>query len=174
MTRPLVAVYLGVSLDGQIARSDGRLEWLDRFATSGEDYGYDAFISSIDAIILGRNTYETALGFGIWPYRNLRVIVLTHRPLDARHGEIAYEGELAPLLKKLHEDGVRKAYLDGGAAIRQGLRENVVDELTLSWIPTVLGSGRPLFAEGFPESAWRLAASKAFPSGLVQATYQRR
>lgn len=118
MTRPLVAVYLAVSLDGQIARSDGRLEWLDRFATSGEDYGYDAFISSIDAIILGRNTYETALGFGIWPYRNLRVIVLTHRPLDARHGEIAYNGELAPLLKKLHEDGVRKAYLDGGDAAR--------------------------------------------------------
>jgi dihydrofolate reductase len=176
--RPQVAVFLAISLDGCIAGAGDTLDWLAPFQSAGDDYGYAEFAAGIDAIVMGRRTYEVALGFAPWPYAGKRLVVLTHRPLDpvqaARHVERAHAGELAALWPVLAAEGVRRVYLDGGAAVRQGLREDCIDELTLSHIPVVLGGGVPLFAEGLPGSHWTLARSRAAALGVVQSTYRRR
>jgi dihydrofolate reductase len=100
-----------------------------------------------------------------------RVVVLTHRPIAGTHGETAFAGPLDELVETLGREGCRSIYLDGGSAVRQGLRAGLVDELTLSWVPVTLGSGIPLFGPEVPRVAWKAARSRAFASGLVQATY---
>ncbi len=174
MKRPQVHVYIAVSLDGFIARQDGALDWLEPMQVDGEDYGYAEFMAGIDALILGRSTYDSVLAFPEWPFGGKRVAVLTHRPLSSHQGEGAYAGALAPLLRQLHEEAVRAVYLDGGQAIRQGLQEGVVDSLTLNVVPVLLGRGRPLFDASVPVSRWQLASSRAFASGLVQNRYLPR
>lgn len=176
MTTPLrVSVFLGLSLDGYIARDDHGLDWLGLVHTDPpEDTGYAALMASVDTLVVGRSTYDTALAFPEWPFGGKRVVVLTRRPLEPRHGEEAHEGSLADLVGRLANEGHRHVYLDGGNVVRQGLRAGLVTDLTLSWVPFVLGSGIALFERGLPERAWRLAASRAFPSGLVQATYEPR
>ncbi|MBL8921963.1 MAG: dihydrofolate reductase [Myxococcaceae bacterium] len=174
MPRPRVSVYLGVSVDLLIAREDGRLDWLERFHDpAGGDYGYAAFFSTIDTLVIGRATYDTVLGFDRWPWEGKRVVVFSHRPIAPRPGVEQAEGALAPALEALFALGARHVYLDGGALVRQGLREAVVDALTLSIVPHLLGSGRPLFERGGPELGLRLLGAEAFPSGLVQLRYER-
>ena len=166
-----VSVFVGVSIDGFIAREDGSLDYLAPF--EGEDHGYAEFMQTIDALVVGRGTYDTALGFDAWPYGGKRVVVLTHRPLEPRHGETTYAGTLAPLVAGLAADGVRRVYLDGGVAIRQALDEDVIDDMTISTVPVVIGAGRRLFG-GRPQTrTWALAATRSWPSGLVQARYER-
>jgi dihydrofolate reductase len=171
--RPVVCVYIAVSLDGFIARDDGSLDWLDAMQVPGEDYGYAEFYSTIDTVVLGRATYNKVLTFGEWPFAGRRVIVLTHRALTSDRGERAHEGSLARLLNSLVVEGARRVYVDGGQASRQGLREGLVDELTLSSVPVMLGTGRPLFERGLPASEWTLQATRRFASGLVQSRYLR-
>lgn len=174
--RPQVAVFLAVSLDGFIAGPGGALDWLAPYQ-GGDDYGYAEFAAGIDAIVMGRRTYDVARGFRPWPYAGQKVVVLTHRPLPAdhaaAHGLRAHAGTLAALWPVLAADGARRVYLDGGGAIRQGLREGCVDELTLSVIPCVLGDGVPLFGEALPASQWSLQRSRAASRGVVQSTYRR-
>jgi dihydrofolate reductase len=172
MQRPTVSVYIAVSPDGFIAHVDGGLDWLEPMQVPGEDYGYGQFFSGIDAVVMGRATYDTALGFGAWPFANKRVAVLTHRPLDSKHGETSHNGPLPPLLAALAAEGVRHVYLDGGQVIREGLSERLVDDITLSTVPIVLGRGRPLFDESLPESNWALVSSRSFATGLVQSRYR--
>ena len=173
--RPRVSVFIAVTLDGFIARPDGSIDFLDRLATPpGEDYGYADFFAEVDALVVGRATYETALGFDPWPWDGKRVVVLTHRALEARHGERAHAGDLAPLLEALAREGVRRVYLDGGAAIRRGLEEGVVDDLTLSTLPFTIGAGRALFGGAPGTVDWALESVRGFSSGLVQARYARR
>lgn len=176
--RPAVAVFIAATLDGFIAADDGSIAFLDCVQAPGEDYGFQAFFHGIDTVVLGRNTWETVTGFGEWPFVGKKVVVLTHRPLTAQHNEIVYAGALETLLVQLGRDGARRIYLDGGNVIRQALAEGVVDEMTLSTIPVLLGRGRPLFgadagASGWPGMLWRLTAIDAFPSGLVQCRWQR-
>lgn len=171
MARPQCSVYIATSLDGFIARPDGAVDWLNPMHQDGEDYGYRRFFDSIDAIVFGRNTYDLALGFDPWPYAGKRCVVLTHRPLDARHGEEPYHGPLAALVERLGKEGVRRAYIDGGAVIRQFLAEGLIDDMTLSIVPVLLGEGLPLFRGG-AERWLRLVESRAFPSGLVQIEYR--
>jgi dihydrofolate reductase len=172
MSRPRVSVFIATSLDGFIARTDGGLDWLDIVQRPGEDYGYAAFMAEVDALVIGRGTYDTAIGFAAWPYDGKRVGVFTHRPLTEPRVE-ALEGELAPHLARLSAAGIRRVYLDGGQLVRQGLREGVVDDLTLGVVPQLLGSGRPLFGEGVAAGSWVLSGSQAYPSGLVQLRYRR-
>jgi len=170
--RPQVAVFLAVSLDGFIAGPGGSLDWLVPFQSAGDDYGYADFAAGIDTIVMGRGTYEVALGFEPWPYAGKQMVVLTHRPLAPRHGERAHAGALALLWPQLVADGSQRVYLDGGSAVRQGLREDCVDELTLSHIPVVLGAGVPLFGDRLPPSRWQLVDSRAAELGVVQSTYR--
>ncbi len=172
--QPQVSVFLGISLDGFIAREDGGLDWLDMVQTDPpEDTGYDALMASVDTLVIGRRTYDTVLGFGEWPYPGKRVVVLTRRALEPQHGETAYAGPLPHLLGDLGTQGCRHVYLDGGEAVRQGLDAGLVSKLTLSWVPVILGSGRALFGPPLGESRWVCTGSRAFPSGLVQASYRR-
>jgi dihydrofolate reductase len=171
---PQVHVYIAVSLDGFIARDNGALDWLEPMQVEGEDYGYADFYGSTDALILGRSTYDSVLAFPQWPFEGKRVVVLTHRALDAKHGEGTHAGALEPLLQALGRDGVAAVYLDGGQAVRQGLREGLVDTLTLNIVPVLLGRGRQLFDAQAPATTWVLAGSRSFATGLVQNKYRRQ
>lgn len=167
------SVFIATSIDGLIARDDGGLDWLAPMERPGEDYGHAAFMASVDTIVVGRTTWELARGFSPWPYAGKRVVVMTHRPLEAAHGEQAFEGEPASLCAKLEAEGARHAYVDGGQVIRAFLRADRLDELTLSTVPVVLGAGISLWNGTGLERGFRLESSRAFPSGLVQSRYVR-
>ncbi len=171
MGRPRCSVFIAASLDGFIARRDGGIDWLSIVETPGEDYGYARFFAAVDALVLGRGTYDTVRGFAAWPYGDKRCVVLAHDPPEAQHGETFHAGPPAPLLERLHADGVRRVYVDGGAVIRQFLGDGLIDDITLSIIPVILGDGIRLFDGGGPGRRLRLQASQAFASGLVQLTY---
>ena len=165
-------MFIATSLDGFIARRDGSIDWLSIVETPGEDYGYATFFAGVDALILGRRTYDTVIGFPAWPYDDKRCVVLTHNPPASRHGERFHTGPPAPMLAQLHADGVRRVYVDGGAVIQLFLREGLIDDITLSIIPVVLGDGIRLFDGGGPGRRLRLQESRAFASGLVQVMYE--
>jgi dihydrofolate reductase len=165
-------VYIAASLDGFIARPDGGLDWLDIVHSPGEDYGYKVFFDSVDALVMGRKTYDTVLGFEKWPYENKRVVVVSHAASRGagKHGETFHSGPLEPLLDRLGADGVRRVYVDGGVLIRSFLAAGLIDDVTVSVIPILLGSGVPLF--GGVEQRMTLVSSRSFPSGLVQLCYK--
>lgn len=167
---PRVSVFVAISLDGMIAGPEGNLDWLEPFNSEAEDYGYREFFDSVDALVMGRNTYDVVLGFGTWPYVGKRVVVLTHRSAPSRFGEEFASGPLKPILERL---AAAHVYLDGGAAIRQGLREGLVTDITLNVIPVALGDGIRLFAEDLPRSQWIPRLSRTFESGLVQVSYTK-
>jgi dihydrofolate reductase len=139
----------------------------------GEDYGFADFFASVDALVIGRNTYETALGFPEWPYAGKRCIVLTHRETPSVHGEQFFAGAPAALVEQLALSGAQRLYVDGGAVIRSFLAGNLIDDMTLSIIPVLLGQGISLFGAEVPEQRLTLQKSQAFASGLVQLTYAR-
>lgn len=169
------SVFIATSLDGFIARADGGIDWLSLVEMPGEDYGYGRFAASIDALIMGRNTYDTALGFEAWPYAGKRVIVLSNRPFDPKHGEESRSGaDLPALVEELANDGVQRVYVDGGNVIRQFLAAGLIDDLTLSIIPIVLGSGKPLFGELGVELPLHLESTHSWPSGLAQLRYRAK
>lgn len=173
-SRPVVSVFIATSLDGFIARENGSIDFLDCVNTPDEDYGFADFFAHVDTVVLGRATYDTVREFPHWPFTGKRVVVLTHRDIVAAHGETSHAGTLSPLLQKLHGEGRRRIYLDGGHAIRQGLAENLVDDMVISTIPVLLGSGRPLFGAGVPASTWDLVGVRGYPSGLVQCAWRQR
>jgi dihydrofolate reductase len=168
------SVYIATSLDGFIARPDGALDWLSVVKRDGEDYGYAKFAATVDTLVMGRATYDVVLGFGGWPYAGKRVIVLTHRPAPGRHGAELVDSSPAELAARLEREGARRVYVDGGAVIRQFLAADLIDDLTISVIPVVLGAGIPLFGPGTPEVPIALDGVEAFPSGLVQVRYRAR
>jgi dihydrofolate reductase len=163
-------VYIAASVDGYIARPDGGIDWLDRVQLAGEDYGFAAFYDTVDTLVMGRGTYDKALTFPAWPYAGKRVAVMTHRPARSRFGETFVSGTPAEVLAQLG-DGAR-AYVDGGVVIRQFLAAHLIDDLTISVIPIILGAGIRLFPGGEGEHALTLESSQSWPSGLVQLRYR--
>jgi dihydrofolate reductase len=166
------SVYIAVSVDGFIAGPHGELDWLSVVERKGEDYGYEAFSSTVDAMVIGRKTYEVALTFPAWPYAGKRCIVLTHRKIEPCHGEESFSGKPKGLVDELARDGVRRVYVDGGEVIRQFLAAKLIDDMTLSVIPVLLGDGIPLFGRDGPEQPLTLVKSQSWPSGLVQTVYR--
>jgi len=173
MQRPRCSVFIATSLDGYIARSDGTFDFLSIVERPDEDYGFAEFFASVDALVIGRNTYETALAFPEWPYAGKRCIVLTHRETPSVHGEQFFAGEPAALVDTLGLSGAQRLYVDGGAVIRQFLADGLIDDLTLSIVPMLLGQGVPLFGQEVPEQLLVLKTSKSYESGLVQLCYSR-
>jgi dihydrofolate reductase len=169
--RTRCSVFIATSLDGFIARLDGGIDWLSIVERPGEDYGYRAFFDTIDAVVVGRSTWEVARGFSPWPYEGKRVVVFTRRALDAAHGEEAHAGTPDELVDRLSREGLQRAYVDGGAVIRQFLAAGLVDDLTISVVPIVLGGGLPLFDAIGRELRLDLVQSRAFESGLVRSEY---
>ncbi len=128
-------------------------------------------MASVDTLLMGRNSYDTVLGFPEWFYGDKPVVVLTHRPAAPREHVSFRKGALAQVLDELWQAGSRHLYLDGGEVVRQGLQAVLVDELILFWVPVTLGGGVPLFAGSLP-GALVPVSSTVLPSGLVRVVYQ--
>jgi len=174
MPRPATAAFLGMSLDGFIAGPDDELDWLEREGGPPEDHGFAAFFASVDALLIGRRTWEVVGRFPEWPYGGKRVFVLTHRPAEARHAERFLSGSPAEVLEALGEAGVRRAYVDGGRVVSQVLAAGLLDELTVSILPVVIGRGIRLFEDAGPERWLTLESHRAFAGGMVQLRYAAR
>ena len=171
-----ISVYIATSLDGFIARKNGDIDWLTAVEAAGEDYGYQEFISSVDLLVMGRHTYEKVLTFETWPYPDKKVIVLSssHPPLPKELEDKVEVVNQSPreLLKTLDSTGSRNVYLDGGKTIQRFLREGLVDEMTITIIPILLGEGLSLFGPLEHDMKLRLMESKHFKNGLVQCKYR--
>lgn len=175
------SVYIATSLDGFIAREDGSIDWLMEANTAiplGEDCGYAAFMSTVDVLIIGRNTYEQVADFEPWPYLGRRVVVLTAREVAFRKGSGIHldKSSEAPrhLLERLSSEGFRHAYVDGGKVIQSFLAQGLIDRLTITTIPVLIGQGRSLFGKMSSDEKLTLVQSKAYEFGFVQTTYRAR
>jgi dihydrofolate reductase len=166
------SAFLAMSLDGHIARPDGRLDWLAPF--EAEDHGYPAFLDAIEGILVGRKTYDTVLGFERWPYAGKQCFVLTHRRIPASHGEEFLAGTPPEVVEQLGRAGVRHVYVDGGSVVSAFLESDLLDDLTISIIPVVLGSGIRLFQGDLPGRPATLESCRSLPSGVVQLKYRTR
>ncbi|HEY3373102.1 MAG TPA: dihydrofolate reductase family protein [Prolixibacteraceae bacterium] len=170
-----LVLYIAMSLDGFIAKPDGDISFLSLVEKEGEDYGYARFIESVDTIILGRKTYDKILSMGTeWPYGSREVYVLTRSPKPDSDNLHFYSGDLYELIEKLKSLEGKHIYCDGGAeTIHQLLLEDLIDEMTISIIPVLLGEGIPLFKGGILEKRLRLVSADSFEKGLVQLHYIR-
>ena len=169
-----VSVYIANSLDGFIARQNGDIDWLTG-GEGGEDYGYAQFISDIDHIVMGRNTYEKVLTFGGWPYAK-KVIVLSSRNLTIPP-ELSDKVEalnLSPreLINDMDTRSAKHIYLDGGVTIQRFLHEGLVDEMTITTIPILIGEGLSLFGKLKEDVKLELLKSESFKNGFVQNKYK--
>lgn len=171
MDRPKISIYIATSIDGYIARKDGGLDWLDRVGGFDEDYGFQELLGSIDGLIIGRKTYEVAATVPD-PYPGKRVVVLSNTLNSVRKDMELYRGDLVELLTNLHKEGIKHIWIDGGTTISQFLSCQMVDKMTLSIIPVILGSGIPLFSVIDKEIPFRVLSSQTYPSGLVQLRYE--
>lgn len=172
--RPKISIYISASIDGFIARKDNSLNWLDCVEDGSEDYGFNSFLNSIDGVILGRKTYHvatTAYETAKWPYSGKHLVVLSNTLEKIIPDAQLYSGDLVILASKLHDEGVRHIWIDGGITISQFLRLNLVDEIILSVIPILLGEGIALF-DIKKELPCRLISAQSYPSGLVQTHYE--
>ncbi len=169
-----VSVFIGTSVDGFIARSNGDLDFLPE--GGGEPHGYNEFIASVDAIVIGRKTFETVLAFDTWPYGDKRVVVLSSRPVDlsAVRGGVVEQmgGPPAEIVSQLAARGVHNLYIDGGITIQGFLRAGVIQCLIITRVPVLIGDGIPLFGTLPRDVRLRHVATRHYPSGLVQSEYQ--
>ena len=169
------SVYIATSLDGMIAGKEGSLEWLPPIGNNGEDYGYHAFMEGIDAIVMGRRTFETVLGFGGWHYGKTRVVVMS-RSMETLPAGLPETVELHPgpaeaVWHRLKESGARHLYIDGGKTIQGFLRAGLIGELILTRVPVLLGEGTPLFGQLDHPVSFDHIKTQSFPNGLVQSHY---
>ena len=169
-------VFIATSLDGYIARPDGTLDWLLSRDDPTEDHGYDAFITTMDCIVMGRGTFESVLTFPDWHY-TLPVLVLssTLKTIPAHlQGKVTL-ANLSPTEAMAHlaAQGHKRAYIDGGQIIQSFLRARLIDTLTVTTAPVLIGAGRPLFGTLPQDLPLIHETTTAFPSGLVQSTWRR-
>jgi dihydrofolate reductase len=167
-----LSVFIGTSVDGFIARPGGELDWLP--PGGGEEHGYEAFMESIDALVIGRKTYETVLGFNAWPYGNKRVFVLSTRPLAAAPAGAVVEhlsGSPDDIVSQLEAQGIRHAYVDGGITIQRFLRAGLIQRIIITRVPVLIGEGIPLFGVTGGDIPLKHIATRHYPSGLVQTEY---
>jgi dihydrofolate reductase len=167
-----VSVFVGASVDGFIARPNGDLDFLP--PGGGEPHGYDEFIASVDAIVIGRKTFETVLAFAEWPYGSKRVVVLSSRPVGLATAKGAVEqagGEPAEIVARLAGSGARHLYVDGGITIQRFLRAGLVNRLVVTRVPVLIGEGIPLFGSLPHDVRLRHVSTRHFASGLVQSEY---
>src|ERR1700738_2462470 len=169
-----VSVFVGASVDGFIARPNGDLDWLPE--GGGEPHGYNEFIASVDAIVIGRKSFEKVLTFGAWPYGDKRVVVLSSRPIDLSvvPGGVVEQmaGAPAEIVAQLAARGVHHLYVDGGVTIQRFLRAGAIQRLIITRVPVLIGEGVPLFGALPHDIRLRHIATRQFPSGLVQSEYE--
>ena len=171
------SVYIATSLDGYIARPNGGIDWLNTFPNpTDSDYGYHEFIDRVDAIVMGRKMFELVSSFSSWPYSK-KVFVLSNRLQEIKpelvdQAEIV-RGDVNTIVKKLHQNGYRNLYIDGGKAIQSFLKKNLIDELIISKLPIILGDGIPLFAIQDQKVKFEHCSTEVFEGGLVKSHYKK-
>lgn len=171
-----VVVYIATSIDGYIAAPNDDISWLSIVEEQGEDYGYSEFIKTIDTVIMGRKTYDKVLGLTeeFW-HKGRKCYVITRSEKQNTENVEFYNGDLLELIKKLKREEGKDIFVDGGAEIiNELLRNDFIDELTISIIPIMIGEGVKLFNTGIKlNKKYSLEYSKNYNSGLVQIKYIR-
>ncbi len=166
------SIFVGTSLDGYIARVNGEFDFLP--PGGGEPHGYDEFMNTVDALVLGRKTFETALSFPAWPYGVKPVFVLSTRPLDRVPPGAVVErmwGPPAEIVLQLDARNIRHIYVDGGNTIQQFLRAGLIQRLIITRVPVLIGAGIPLFSMLQHDIVLRHVKTREFATGLVQSEY---
>lgn len=172
------SVFIATSLDGFIARADGGLDWLSggEGASTEQDFGYQEFMDSVDTIVIGRNTFEPVLTFDAWPYSGKKVVVLSSRPsaVPPHFADSVEWLSLPPqrLVERLESEGATHLYVDGGKTIQGFLKEGLIDELIITRIPVLIGTGVPLFGPLDHDVRLTHVATRQFENGFVQSRYR--
>lgn len=170
-------VFIAISLDGYIARMDGNIDWLLQRDNPQEDHGYAGFIADKDCIVMGRGSYEKALTFEKWHY-DRPVLVLSKQlagtPVPKElQGKVSFSNLTpADTMKELARKDVRRVYVDGGQVVQSFLRDGLIEDMVITTVPVLIGTGRPLFGTLSRDIDLALVSSRSFPSGLVQTTYR--
>jgi dihydrofolate reductase len=171
-------VYIAASIDGYIARKDGAIDWLiDLPNPGGSDYGYAEFMDRIDGVLMGRKTFETVLGFPLWPYSKPVFVLsrtLKELPNDVAGKAEIVKGKLTEVLGGLERKGITTLYVDGGKTIQSFLKEDLIDEMIISRIPMVLGEGLPLFSAQPLELHFEHVATDVYNNAVVKSSYIRK
>jgi len=169
-----VSVFVGTSVDGFIARKNGAFDFLP--ADGGEPHGYDEFMATVDALLIGRNTFEVVRAMPSWPYGQKRVVVLSGRPLDlsGMHGPVVEQmaGSPAEIVTKLAARGAQHLYVDGGITIQRFLRAGLVDRLIITRVPVLIGEGIPLFGSVPGDIRLEHVGTQQYASGMVKSEYR--
>jgi dihydrofolate reductase len=165
-------VFIGTSVDGFIARESGDIDWLTSRGEAAGDTGYDAFMAGIDHLVMGRVTYETVLEFGFWPYEGKTVLVLstTLAPDDPRVRVVRSIAKARDVL----DGAARGVYVDGGQVVQAFLREDLIDEITITRVPVLIGVGKPLFGTLPTDVDLELLEQRTLGGGVVQTRYRVR
>ena len=167
------SVFVGTSVDGYIARPNGALDFLP--PDGGEPHGYDEFMASVNALIIGRHTYETVLAFAAWPYGEMPVFVLSTKALRPPPAGAVVErmtGSPEEIVATLTRRGFQHAYVDGGVTIQSFLRAKLIQRLTITRVPVIIGTGIPLFGPTARDVMLKHIETRQYPSGLVKSEYE--
>lgn len=171
-------VYIATSLDGYIADKDNQMGWLHEVPNpGGSDFGFSAFMKRVDALLMGRRTFEKVVGFECeWPYSK-PVFVLSNSMSDVPEG---YEdkvtlvrGDLKKVVAELNDQGYKELYIDGGLTVQNFLKEDLIDEMIITTIPVILGGGIPLFGELSQPLKFRHVESERVADLLVKNRFVR-
>jgi dihydrofolate reductase len=172
-----VAVYIGTSIDGYISRDNGSVDWLLPFEDSGASERFEVFLSTVDTIVMGRNTFLHVLNSGHWWYHEIPVYVLSTKltglPESAPSTANLRNCSLDHLLVELTAKKCERIYVDGGRTVQEFFRKDLIDELTIARVPIILGSGRSLFGPVPFDLKYQQVSTDVFPSGIVQTKYIR-
>lgn len=169
-------VYIATSIDGYIAGKDGDIKWLTEFPNPEQsDYGFFDFMTGIDALIMGRHTFETVNGFDMWMY-NKPVFVISNKltELTGKWADKAklVKGNLKEVVAQLNAQGINNIYVDGGKTIQSFMALDMIDKLIITIIPIVLGGGIPLFGES-AQLNFKHQSTDIYAGGLVKNTFTR-
>lgn len=173
------SVFIATSLDGFISREDGSIDWLEQAnaqVPAGEDCGYAEFMSTVDALVMGRHTFELVRSFAEWPYGKKPVFVLSSRMSSLPPGvpgTVRLSRETpAALVARLSSKGMNHLYIDGGVTIQRFVSDAVIDEVIITRIPVLIGTGRPLFGPLSSDVRLEHLSTRAFDFGFVQSRYR--
>ena len=165
-------VFIGTSVDGRVARTDGTLDWLVSRGETAGDTGYADFIARVDSILMGRKTYELAHSFDPWPYTGIAVTVLSTTLADGHDDRIELVRDLDEAIERFNRRRHRAVYLDGASTIQSCLAGGLVDELTISQVPVLIGAGISLFGVLPHDIELRHRHTRVLNGGMVQTTYR--